>query len=193
MKILGITGGVGSGKSEVLCFLGSEYRAYIVQLDEVARALQRKGTGCFEKIVDCFGAGVVGLDGELDRAALADLVFCREESLVRLNAIVHPEVEAWVKCDIREKAKQGIPLYVVESALLLETGYDRICDEIWFVYADQKVRRSRLKASRGYTDEKIDRMMQSQSPETFFREKCDHTIDNSGSFENTKKQIGEML
>ena len=111
----------------------------------------------------------------------------------KLNGIVHPEVKKWVEQDIEEKKKRKVPLYVIEAALLPEAGYEDICGEMWYIYAEESVRRERLKQSRGYSDEKIARMMEAQSPERVFRSACQAVIDNSGTFDNTKRQIGEIL
>ena len=106
---------------------------------------------------------------------------------------MHPKVKEWVREDIARKRKDGVGLYVIEAALLPTAGYESICDEMWYIYAEEPVRRRRLKESRGYTDEKITQMIASQPTERMFRESCGHMIDNSGTLENTKKQIGELL
>ena len=193
MKILGITGGVGSGKSKVLHFLEDEYGAVVCQLDEVAKELQKKGGVCYQKIIELFGTEIIGTDGELDRSRLAALIFQDVKMRQKLNGIVHPEVKKWVEQDIEEKKKRTVPLYVIEAALLPEAGYEDICGEMWYIYAKESVRRERLKQSRGYSDEKIARMMEAQSPERIFRSACQAVIDNSGAFDNTKRQIGEIL
>ena len=193
MKVLGITGGVGSGKSEVLRYMEEEYGAVVCQLDEVAKALQKKGTDCYDKIIEQFGLGVTGENEELDRKKLAAIIFQDENKRRILNGIVHPEVKKWVEQDIIEKKKRGVPLYVIEAALLPEAGYEDICQEMWYIYTEESVRRERLKKSRGYSDETISRMIRSQSPESVFRKACHIVIDNSGTFERTKKQIGEQL
>ena len=192
MKVLGITGGVGSGKSLVLEYLKKEYGAYICQMDETAKELQRRGTTCFRRIVEHFGERVVSAEGELDRAALSVIVFSDERELQALNEIVHPEVIRQVRGDIEEKRAQGLEFYVVEAALLPEVGRE-LCDELWYIYTEEKVRRERLKASRGYTDERITQMIASQPGEARFRSACTAVIDNSGDFEDTKRQIGERL
>ena len=140
MKVIGITGGVGSGKSAVLAWMEQEYGACICQMDEVAKQLQKKGTECFKKIVDELGDAVVGEDGELDRKELGKMVFSSAEKLQCLNAIVHPAVLKWVQKDIVEKRKQGKPLYVVEAALLTDTGRE-LCDEMWYIYTSENIRR----------------------------------------------------
>lgn len=193
MKVIGITGGVGCGKSAVLAFLETEYAAVVTQLDEVAKQLQKRGQECFEQIVAQFGTDILRDDGELDRNRLAETVFQDSERLLKLNAIVHPKVKAWVKEDIEQKRRDGVDLYVIEAALLPIAGYESICDEMWYIYAEEPVRRRRLKESRGYTDEKITQMIASQPTERMFRESCDHVIENSGTLENAKEQIGELL
>lgn len=192
MKVIGITGGVGSGKSRVLAYLEEAYGAVICQMDETARSLQKKGTRCFERIVEVFGHEILDAQGELDRAALGSIVFASEEKLAQLNGIVHPEVIRHVAKDIQSKEAQGRSLYVVEAALLPDVGKE-LCDELWYIYADESVRRERLKASREYTDEKISQMIASQPQEERFRSTCSVVIDNSGSFEDTMKQIGDRL
>lgn len=192
MKVLGITGGVGSGKSEVLNYLREAYGAVVCQMDETAKRLQEKGTGCFRKIAEAFGPEIIGADGELDRKKLGARVFSDSEQLRLLNSIVHPEVLLSVSADIRKHTEEGTPLYVVEAALLPDVGGE-LCDEIWYIYVSEEVRRERLKASRHYSDEKITDMIASQPSEETFRRACTAVIDNSGTFENTERQIGERL
>lgn len=192
MRVIGITGGVGSGKSEVLRYLKEAYGAWVCQMDETAKELQRRGTTCFRRIVEHFGECVVSAEGELDRAALSVIVFSDERELQALNEIVHPEVIRQVRGDIEEKRAQGLEFYVVEAALLPDVGRE-LCDELWYIYTEEKVRRERLKASRGYTDERITQMIASQPGEARFRSACTAVIDNSGDFEDTKRQIGERL
>lgn len=193
MKILGITGGVGSGKSAVLDYLEAEYHAVICQLDDVARMLQQNGQVCFTKIVETFGEEVIGKDQELDRQKLSEIVFSDAKKLQQLNEIVHPEVKQWVIKDIANKENSGVPLYVIEAALLPTAGYETICDEMWYIYTNEKVRTERLKASRGYSEERIRNMIASQPKEEIFRRTCRAVIENSGTFEDTKRQIGELL
>lgn len=192
MKVIGITGGVGSGKSEVLRYLKEAYKTWVCQMDETAKEIQRKGTDCFDRIVEHFGSRVVSAEGELDRAELSRIVFSDERELGVLNEIVHPEVIRQVRDDIEQKRAQGTELYIVEAALLPDVGSE-LCDELWYIYAEEKVRRERLKVSRGYTDEKITQMIASQPDDERFRAVCTAVIDNSGDFEDTKRQIGEKL
>ena len=193
MKVIGITGGVGSGKSAVLKLLEEEYHAVVVQLDEVAKALQRKGTPCWKAIVEAFGREILDENEELDRKKLAQIVFQSSEKLEQLNGIVHPAVKQQVLLDIEEKRKEKTELYVLEAALLLEAGYAKICEETWFIYTEESVRRERLKASRGYSDERITDMIRSQSPEAYFRKNCTRVIDNSREIEDVGSDNTHLL
>lgn len=200
MKVLGITGGVGCGKSRILEYLRTEYGAEVCQLDEIAKRLQQKGERCYERITEVFGSEILMKDGELDRALLAKIVFADKKKLQTLNEIVHPEVKRFVSADIeryrnryRNGAEHKRNLYVIEAALLPTAGYEEICDEMWYIYVEESVRRKRLRESRGYTEEKITAMIASQPSERVFQKACGAVIDNSGAWEDTMKQIGELL
>ncbi len=192
LKIIGITGGVGSGKSSVLEFLKEEYGAVIIMADDVAKRLMRAGTDCFDEIVKAFGEDIVGADGEFDRALLAERIFNNPEERDLLDSIVHPAVKKDICKEIEElKNKFGDKngFVVIEAALLIEEHYDKICDELWFVYAPQKHRIKRLKESRGYTVRKSLSIMKNQLSAKEMRRACQVTIDNSGAFEYTKSRV----
>ncbi len=193
MRVIGITGGVGCGKSRILQYLSEAYGAVVCQLDETAKKLQQKGQPCYDKIVEVFGGEIVGADSELDRPKLAGIVFADRERLAVLNGIVHPAVKERTLQDIERERERGTALFVIESAILPDAGYEDICGEMWYIYTQEDVRRERLKDTRGYSDRQISQMMASQPAESRFRETCSAVIDNSGSFENTKRQIGELL
>lgn len=194
MKVIGITGGVGAGKSEVLKFLSTQKGVYVCQADEVAKSQQRKGTACLDAIAAHFGEGILNSDGELDRGALAEIVFRDEESLAALNAIVHPAVEKCIKELIWEEQKKNTQVFFLEAAILLEAGYDKLfCDEVWYIHADAAVRKQRLKKARGYSDEKIEAMFRAQMSKNEYEKYCDRTIDNSQSFGETSAQLLQML
>lgn len=193
MKIIGITGGVGSGKSRVLSFLEEKFNAVICQADQVAWKLQEPGQKSYLGIVEFFGECVLNEDKTINRGALGQIVFHDEEKLQKLNKITHPAVKEYIKNQIEQEKLKGSELFVIEAALLLEDHYDEICDEIWYIFAKEEVRRERLKESRSYTDEKIDSMIASQKSENYFREHCKLTIDNSGNFEDTCTQIEKAM
>lgn len=195
MKILGITGGVGAGKSTILSYLADRYHARVIQADEVGKLLQEPGQSCYQQIIASFGDGILQEDGAIDRARLAAVVFADEQKLKQLNGIVHPAVKAYIIEETeKEKRKKEVPFCVIEAALLLEDHYDQICDEIWYIYTEVPVRMKRLADSRGYSEEKSRQIMANQLSDEEYREKCQFVIDNSSDFvENTFKQINEGL
>ena len=193
MKIIGITGGVGSGKSRVLSYLAEEYGAFVCQADHVAWELQMPGASCYEQILSVFGRGILQDDGTINRKKLGQIVFADKERLQELNAIMHPAVKEKISLIINEQKQTDTNLFVLEAALLLEEHYDAICDEVWYIYTSEPVRRERLKSSRQYTDERINAIISTQKDEMFFREVCDKIIDNSSAFEETCRQIKEIM
>ncbi len=195
MKVLGITGGVGAGKSTVLEYLEERYSARVIQCDEAAKQLQEPGGLCYEPMVRLFGPQVLLADGSFDRKKIADLVFSDRELREKLNGIVHPGVKRYVTKEMEKARSSGqVSLLVIEAALLLEERYDLLCDEIWYIHTREEARRRRLKASRGYSDEKINRIMAAQKPDEYFREHCQFVVDNSSdNVENTYEQIDKGL
>lgn len=193
MKIIGITGGVGSGKSEVLKFLGENYQATVCEADKMAHKLQMSGERCYERIVEHFGAEILDDEKEIDRKKLGAIVFADAEELQFLNQMIHPEVKRDFLERIQSERMKGTTLLVFEAALLLEEHYEEICDEVWYIYTEKSIRVQRLKEARGYTEERCEEIMQNQNPDELFFQKCDRVIDNSGSLEETKRQIKEIL
>ena len=189
MDVIGITGGVGAGKSEVLKYLQAQYDAFAIKADEVGHLALAKDGECYDLIVNLLGTEVLGDDGEFDRNRIAAKVFAQKELLEKLNAIVHPFVRAYIEAEIDLQRQQDRAYFFIEAALLLEAQYDKICDELWYVYATTAVRHQRLVESRHYSDEKIRQIMDKQLSETAFRQGCDFVIDNSGTWKDTKRQI----
>lgn len=193
MRLIGITGGVGCGKSSVLTYLKEAWGAEVVELDKVARRLQEKGGACYDGMVSLCGREALKPDGSLDRDYVAGLMYQDGKLLDRINALVHPAVDREIRSLISQKKAEGCPLLVLEAALLIEKGYDAICHELWYIYADEKIRRKRLRDSRGYSDEKISAILKNQLSEEEFRRHAGVVIDNSGSFEETKAQIRRVM
>lgn len=196
MKILGITGGVGSGKSRVLQHLKEKFNAYVVEADKVAHELMEPGKQIYNQIIDRFGKAIL-CDEEpyhIDRAALGLIVFNNQESLDSLNAITHPAVKQHIIDLIQEKMIAGdTELFVIEAALLIETGYKDICDEIWYIWVDKEERTKRLMENRGYTREKCLSIFSNQQEDEFYKKYANYTINNQNSFEYTSNQLKDLL
>lgn len=192
--IIGITGGVGAGKSQVLSILKEDYAAVLLIADEIAHVLMEPEEVCYRQIVQEFGETILKKDKTIDRPALSSLVFHQKEQLQKLNQIVHPCVKHYIREQIAAiHAANPEQLIVIEAALLIEDHYDEICDEIWYVYADEETRRRRLKESRGYTDERISSMMKIQLSEEEFRRNCKKVINNSESLLKTREELQKAL
>lgn len=193
MKTIGITGGVGAGKSTVLDYLENKYGAKVYKADAIAHFLEEPGEACYNKLVSLFGNGLLDKDNEIDRITLADLIFNSEQNLKLVNSIIHPEVKKYVLEKIKEEEQKGTEYFILEAALLIEDGYQNILDEIWYIHTDVNIRRERLKLTRGYSDAKIDGILQAQLEESVYRKECKYTIDNSKSEEETRKSIDLIL
>ena len=193
MRIIGITGGVGAGKTEVMTYIGQNYDAVVIKADEVGYVLMQPGKECYAPIVRLFGQQITDEAGNLNRKRIAELIFRDEEKLEQMNRIVHPAVKDYIRRAIENEKKQGTSYVFIEAALLIEDHYDEICDELWYIYADEQVRRDRLRRDRNYSDEKIDGIMENQLSEEEFSEHCDFEVDNSGEFEDTIKQIDRRM
>lgn len=193
MKVIGITGGVGSGKSRVLSYLEEKHHAVICQADQVAWELQKPGQKCYLQIVEHFGTSILNDDKTIDRKVLGQIVFENNAKLQVLNTIMHPAVKSEIqKCILMEKEK-GTKLFFLEAALLIEEHYDEICDELWYIYTSEPIRRQRLKDSRQYSDAKIDAIMASQLSEERFRVACKVIIENGGMFEDTCAKLDDAI
>ncbi|WP_276948479.1 dephospho-CoA kinase [Acetatifactor muris] len=194
MYFIGITGGIGAGKSEVLNYIRQHYRCEIYLADEVAHLVKEPGSPAYGRLLKLLGQEVIGADGTIDRGKMADRIFASPALLEQVNQIIHPAVKTWL-LDKLQRAKEGgeTELFFVEAALLIEGGYLALVDEMWYIYANEVVRRKRLQEIRGYSDEKISRIFASQLTEERFRESCSLVIDNGGSFQESCLQVDRRL
>ena len=193
-NIIGITGGVGAGKSTVLDYIEKNYNARVIYSDIVANDIKKKGYPAYDELVRILGEDVLGPDAEIDKKKMAQAIFNDENLLSKVNNILHPAVNTFIINILdNEREKGELDFVFVEAALLIENGYKRFVDELWYVYADEDTRRDRLKASRGYSDEKIDQIFSSQLDEKTFRENADFVVDNSSSIEDAARQIDNKL
>lgn len=194
MKVYGITGGAGTGKSEVIKMLQENFGGCVIMSDEVARELMQKGNISYQLIVEYFGRDILMDDGEIDRKKLADHVFNNKEALEKLNSMTHPYVKEEIRKLIAEAEASGECRFVaLESAILLECGYEDICDEFWYVYTKPEIRRQRMKETRNYSDEKVDSVMRNQQPDEVFFEQCSFVIKNNTTLSDVYAQLKEKL
>ena len=193
MKIIGITGGVGAGKSTVLDYLREQFHAYVIQADQVGHQVMEPGEICYSQVIALFGEHILKKDKTIDRKAVSDVVFGNEEKLKKLNGIIHPAVRQSVLEDIQLQKEKKTAIVVVEAALLLEEHYEKFCDKVWYVHTDREIRISRLMENRGYSREKSESIISSQAPDEYFAKHADYIIRNNGDIKDTWLQVEEGI
>ncbi len=162
MKIIGITGKIGAGKSKLLERVSSIEKTAFAIADEVSHKLIKKGNTGYEKLLEVFGDEILDSNGEIDKKLLSDIIFTDDKKRVVVNSILHPAVKNEIIDDMSAREKEGYRCYFVESAILMESHFDVFCDEIWYVYADEDVRRNRVTTTRNIPAEKFEAINDSQ-------------------------------
>lgn len=194
MLIIGITGGVGAGKTRVLSYIEAHCKCRIVRADEAAHLLYEKGQECYSALVELLGERILNENADIDRRKMAEIIFCDKTLLESVNAVVHPAVKKHIMEQIAyERARGEADYFFIEAALLIEEGYDFIADELWYIHADEDVRKERLCESRGYSEERAARIMQGQLDEAEFRKCCQRVIVNNGDWDETRKQVDQCM
>ncbi len=188
-KFVGITGGVGAGKSSVLDILKHKFGARVILADLVAHDLMEPGSEGLRRVTEALGTSFLCEDGSVDRKALAEIIFNDTKALATMNSIIHPMV--WET--IRTEALACEETLVIVEAAVFDTAPEGLFDEMWYVYTTEENRIRRLMESRGYTREKCVSIIEKQDSEDEYRARCGCVIDNNGSAEETEKQIKEIL
>lgn len=186
MLIVGLTGGIGAGKSAVAARLAA-HGALIVDADMVAREVVARGTAGLAAVVAAFGPRILAGDGSLDRSALGDLVFSDPEARERLNAIVHPLVERRTAEILAAAPEDAVVVHDVP--LLVENGLAPAYDVVVVVIADRDVRIVRLRDTRGMSEEQARARMAAQASDEQRRAVADVVLDNSGTLLELRRQV----
>jgi dephospho-CoA kinase len=185
--VIGLTGGIGSGKSTVSALLAAK-GAVVVDADEVVREQQRPGTPVFDAMVERFGPGIVGADGTLDRAAVADIVFADPQALEDLNTIVHPAVGAEIARRM-EALSSTDAVVVLDVPLLVEASRGYPLAGLIVVDVDPDIAVERLVMQRGMTEEDARSRMSRQASREQRRARADVVIDNRGTPSDLARQV----
>lgn len=195
MKFIGITGGVGAGKSEILKYLSERPDTKVLLADEIARDMCEPGTACNKALQELFAADkVFDAAGNMNRIAVAEVIFTDPAKKVAMNQLVHPAVRQYILETLQRERKAGkLKFLVLEAALLIEEHYDEICDELWYIYTSKDNRKRRLIASRGYSEEKVEQIFVNQLTEEEYRMHCVREIDNNGTTEETIAQVLQII
>ncbi len=187
--LIGLTGGIGSGKSTVSKYL-SEHGCTIVDADQIARLVVEPGSEALEEIKKVFGAKFLTPDGRLDRKKLGRLVFANKKMLAKLEAILNSKINGEIWRQIQEA---DTDIVVLDAATLIEAGYDENVERLWIVDADDEVRIKRVMERDGMTREDvINRMNNQMSREKRLDRECT-VIDNSGTVEETYENVRKAL
>lgn len=188
MRVIGLTGGIGTGKSEVSRIL-EELGAVVISADHLGHEAYSPHTETWRKVVDAFGEEVVGADGQIDRKRLGAIVFANPPARAKLNSIVHPQIAELARRKIAELRCQEADTIVLEAALLIEAGWDSLVDEVWITCALEETVLERLKRRNHQSEAEIRSRISSQLP---FEERAKHgqvIIENTATLKELRAKV----
>jgi len=191
MKVIGLTGGIGSGKSTVSQLL-HELGAVVLDADKVGHEAYQPNTETWLEVVSAFGRQILTSSGEIDRRVLSQIVFSDPESLARLNQIVHPRMYEMMKNQIDEFRRQRVKVVVLEAAILLEAGWTPLVDEVWVTVAPEQEVVKRTVERNGSSEEQVIARIRSQLSSEERAGRADVIINNDGSIDELKVKIKEL-
>ncbi len=191
MKVIGLTGGICSGKSTVSHYL-AELGAVIIDADKVGHVAFKPGTDAWREVVAAFGKGVLAPNGEVDRKKLSEIVFENYEALSRLNKIMHPRIFEMVKEQIEDHRRKGAAVVVLEATLLMEAGWKPLVDEVWLTVASEATALKRFKERSELSEkEGLARIRSQPLPEERIKH-ADVVIDTDCTLEELKARVREL-
>ena len=165
--VIGITGGIGSGKSLALSYLQNKYNCFVIKADDIGNEVKLKGNSCYKDIVKLLGKDILGEDKEIDKSLMAEKIFADSRLVEKVNDIIHPAVRKEIEKLIKENSKD-FKIFVIEAALLVEAGYFSMLNELWGVNASKETRIERLMSSRDYSLEKCESIIAMQHDTVFY-------------------------
>ncbi len=191
MKVIGLTGSSGSGKSTVSAMLGT-HGFYIIDCDQIARAVLRPETNCLKEIFVQFGETVKNADGSLNRKALAEIVFSSPEQLKRLDAIMYPQITADIRDILSACAKNGEQCVILDAPTLFESGADSLCKQVVSVLSEDTLRIKRIMARDSLTAEEAQKRLAAQQANDFYAERSDFIVTNNGSLQALEAEVAAL-
>ena len=193
MKIVGLTGGIGTGKSTASKYLADNGFA-VIDADQIAREVVEPGQPLLEKLRETFGAGIIRVDGSLDRKALAAIVFADERKRDELDRVMHGRILQVIDEQIRELQGQGVCRGIIlDAPLLFETGLEQKCDQTWLLVADTEIRIRRVCSRDGSTPQEVEARMKSQMDDREKRRRAGVVLDNSGSRRELEEKLNQVM
>lgn len=194
MRIVGLTGGIGSGKSTVTDYLITR-GFYVLDADKIAREIVLPGSDMLIELSAVFGKGILLEDGSLDRKKLGEIVFSDAEKKKTLDRLMHTRILELIHeriIQFREESEHASAIFI-DAPLLFETGLDKSADEIWVIDADDETRIRRIMARDGLQREEILKRIESQMTREEKNSRADVILDNTGDQEALYRQIDELL
>ena len=191
MKVIGLTGGIGSGKSEVSQFL-AELGAVILNADEVGHEAFKPDTEIWRQVVAAFGRRILTPDGNIDRKKLGEIVFGKPESLSQLNQIMYPRLYALVKAQLEEYRRQGVAVVVLEAPLLIEADWTSLVDEVWVTTAPEATVLKRLEERTGLSQAESLARIRSQLPSAERVRHADVVVNTDCDPDELKVKVKEL-
>ena len=188
MKVIGLTGGIGTGKGEVAAVLRS-LGAQVIDADKAGHDVYQPGTEGWQRVVALFGTGILDSKRVIDRGKLGSLVFADEQARNRLNEALHPLIREGIQGRLEELRRQNVQVAVVEAALLFEAGWRDMADEVWTVSAPTEAVSKRLQQHRGLSPQEVVQRVEAQSTDEWRRQQADVVIDNSGGLDDLRRQV----
>ena len=192
-KVIGVLGGVGSGKSEAVKYLELKYNAYTIKADELAHRLYKKGQPGYKAVIRICGKPVLDDNREISRGKLASLLYQNPQLLSEINKSIHPMVYRKTMDLITEYKRRHKKGLIVYEAAIIPNNTVKYIDEYWYVYTPREIRVKRLKDTRGYTDDRIKEIMKNQPTEADYRAVADEVLVNDGNLAKMKEQIDEII
>jgi dephospho-CoA kinase len=190
LKIIGLTGGIGSGKSTVARFL-AERGAVVLDLDKAGHEALKPEGMAWQSVVAAFGKGILAPDGEIDRGRLAEIVFKDRRALRRLNRIIHPVIDGIVEKKIEDYRRRGVKVVVLEAAAMLESGKKAQAEELWVTLAPERVTLRRILARGGLSKQEARARIKSQLSNGERVKQADIVIDTDCTLEELKARVKE--
>ena len=191
MLVIGLTGSIGTGKSEAARYL-AQLGAEVIDADQVGHEAYRPQSEAWHNVVGAFGKEILDSNGEVDRKKLGAIVFSNQDQLSRLNQIMHPLMARMVAEEIEDLRGQGVEVAVVEAALLFEAGWDSLVGEVWVTDSSEDLVIQRLSERNGLTKEEARKRISSQMDRSERLSRADLVIDNSGDIAAMESTIDEM-
>ena len=188
MKVIGLTGGIGSGKSTVSKFL-AHLGAVVIDADKVGHEVFKPGTKAWQEVVDAFGQGIISADGTIDRRKLGEIVFSNPGARAKLNQVMHPLIYKQVKSQMEEYGRKGAAIIIVEAPLLLEVGWKSLVDEVWVTSASEATVIKRLKEQKGLSEAQSLARIRAQLTDEERIRQADVVIDTNCALDELKERV----